>query len=161
MFDTFYLTAKDSNGGKWYRLVIRETHFCTSCGGNLDNILKVLKRYVKMYKSEERLLRAMRQLDGGGRVSPATFTQGEEQFRKEGHLYKDLIHRTVEEAFKEAREEEKLNSPMRKAKSRLIKAGGVKTVSIEEVVLPIVAPVEKDKDFSPIFPRKPKLIKRK
>ena len=162
MYDTLYLVAKDSNGGKWYNLRIRDTHFCISCGGDLDKILNMVKVYTKRYKNADRLLRAMSKLDGGGRVSPATYTQCEEQYRKEGHIFNDLLHRTIEEAYKEAREEAKLNSPMHKAKTRLKKAGGVKTISIEEVVLPTVAPVEENtKDISPILPRKPKLIKRK
>lgn len=153
MFDVFYILHPNPT---WYMLIIRDTHFCISCGDDLNKILNVLKRYVKEYKTKDKLLKAMRKLDGQGKVSPATYEQRETAFREHGHEFKDLINKTVEEAINEARVEEKTNSPLYKAKTRLKKAGGVVNVSIEEMVA-TVEPVR----TPAIIKKKPRLIKVK
>ena len=153
MFDTFYILHPDPT---WYMLIIRDTHFCTSCGGDLNKILNMLKRYVKEYKTKDKLLKAMRKLDGQGKVSPATYDQRETAFREHGHEFKDLINKTVEEAINEARVEEKTNSPLYKAKTRLKKAGGVVNVSIEEMVATVETP-----RTPTVIKKKPRLIKCK
>lgn len=134
MTSAFYITATESYGGTWYMLITRRTHFCISCGSDLEKRLQVLKSCVKDYRTEQRLLDALTRLDCGGRVSPATFEQREEYFREHGKDYEDLVESTVLEALAEAREEDKVNNPLTKAKTRLQKAGGIKTMqkTIEE-----------------------------
>jgi len=123
MTGAFYITATPSYGGTWYMLIVRKTHFCISCGSDLEKIKRVLKSCTKDYRTEQRLLDSLSGLDSGGRVSPATFEQREDYFREHGEDYEDLVHSIVLEALAEAREEDKANNPLRKTKSRLKKGG--------------------------------------
>lgn len=159
MTTSFYLTATESIGGTWYQLIIRDTHFCVSCGSNLERILEVLKSYVKQYRTKERLLRAMRDLDCGGKVSPATFEHREDYYKIHGKDFESLLTTIIGEAQKEAREEEKANSPLRKAKARLTKAGGVKTIETKPVEE--TTPPQTTKDSPKFLRKKPVVFKRK
>ena len=85
-------------------LVVKDLHFCICCGSDLDNILKSLKKCVKRTRRKEVLLRELRGLECGGKVSPATFEQREEWYRQHGEDYADLVHSTVVEALHEAKE---------------------------------------------------------
>lgn len=159
MTGAFYLTATPSHGGTWYMLMTRRTHFCISCGGDLDKRLEVLKSCVKDHRTEQRLLDALERLDSGGRVSPATFEQREEYYQEHGRDYEDLVDSVVREALKEALEEDKANNPLRKARTRLQKAGGVKTiVKSQEVSPPVDSTPVKD---TPKLLRKPRVFNRK
>lgn len=159
MTSAFYLNAKESYGSIWYQLLVHKTHFCISCGTDLTIIKEVLKSYVKDYRTEQRLLDALERLDCGGRVSPATFEQREKDFHEHGKDYEDLVHSIVMEAFAEAREEEKANSPLRKAKARLTKAGGVKTIETKPVEE--TTPPQTTKDSPKFLRKKPVVFKRK
>lgn len=123
MTNTFYIAETKSNSGSWYMLIVRDTHFCITCGSDLDKVVKSLKRCVKRTRTRERLFKELRGLDCKGRVSPATFDQREQYFREHGEDYADLVHSTVVEAIREAKEEDKKNSPLRKTTNRLKKVG--------------------------------------
>lgn len=159
MTGAFYLTATESHGGTWYMLLTRKTHFCISCGGDLEKRLQVLKSLVKTHRTEQRLLDSLERLDYGGRVSPATFDQREDYFRAHGEDYMDLVHSVVLEALAEARQEDKVNSPLNKARTRLRKAGGVNTIVKSQEVSPKVDSTP-TKD-SPAILRKPRVFNRK
>ena len=159
MTDALYITATPSYGGTWYMLMTRKTHFCISCGGDLDTRLRVLKSLVKDYRTEQRLLDSLERLDCGGRVSPATFEQREEYFHEHGEDYEDLVHSIVMEALAEAREEDKANSPLTKTKNRLRKAGMAKTI-VSQPLSPHVDPIPAEQD-SPKILRKPRVFNRK
>lgn len=134
MLDTFYIVGKNTPvSGMWYKLLLKDSHFCISCGGDLDKILQVLKTYVKRYRTKDKLLKALSKLDYN-KVSPATFTQAEKEFKSSGDYYNDLVTDTVEQALRELREEDKANSPLKKAKRRLGKAGINKSTSPAEKV---------------------------
>lgn len=159
MTGAFYLTATESHGGTWYMLMARKTHFCISCGNDLDTRLRVLKSYVKKHRTEQRLLDYLDSLDCGGRVSPATFEQREEYFQEHGEDYMDLVRTIVLEALAEVREEVKANNPLRKTKARLQKAGGTKTIVKSQEVSP-KADYTPQED-SPKILRKPRVFNRK
>lgn len=159
MTSAFYLTATNGVGGTWYMLFARKTHFCISCGGDLNKRLEVLKDCVKRHRTEERLLDSLSRLECGGRVSPATFEQRENDFHEHGKDYEDLVHSIVMEALAEAREEDKANNPLRKTKARLQKAGGTKTIVKSQEVSPRLD--ETPQQDSPKFLRKPRVFNRK
>lgn len=159
MTGAFYIVATPSYGGTWYMLITRKTHFCISCGSDLEKIKRVLKSNVKGYRTEQRLLDSLERLDCGGRVSPATFEQRERYFLEHGEDYKDLVHSIVMEALAEAREEEKANNPLHKAKARLQKAGGAKTIVKSQEVSPKLDPTPQQD--SPKILRKPRVFNRK
>lgn len=159
MTDTFYIHHSPTIGGTWYMLVVKDLHFCICCGSDLDNILKSLKKCVKRTRRKEVLLRELRGLECGGKVSPATFEQREEWYRQHGEDYADLVHSTVVEALHEAKEEDKANSPLRKTTNRLKKVGRIKALAktIEEQPKEDSTPA---KD-SPKILRKPRVFNRK
>ena len=159
MTGAFYLMTTESSAGTWYMLMVRKTHFCISCGGDLTRRLEVLKSTVKTYRTEQRLLDGLSELDGGGKVSPATFEQREDYFREHGEDYEDLVHSIVMEALSEAREEAKAHNPLTRARTRLQKAGGVKTITETQEVSPAVeATTTQD---SPKILRKPRVFNHK
>ena len=147
MFNTFYIIGRED----WYQLIIKETHFCVSCGGDLDKILNMAKTYVKRYRTPERLFKALRKTNygKGGRVSPATFEQREQEYVEQGQEYKDLLTATIEEAFMEMRDEGK--KTLNRTMTRVRKAGGVKPLTGKTI----------EKEEPKKLLGKPKLIKRK
>ena len=162
MTGAFYLTATETTGGMWYMLMVRKTHFCLSCGGDLEVRLRTLKSCVKEHRTEQRLLDAMSRLDCGGKVSPATFEQREKDYREHGEDYKDLVESIVLEALAEARAEDKKNNPLRKTASRLKKAGGVKSTnkSLDDSPKEVPAPVTPVKDSTKESGEKSTILKR-
>ena len=162
MTGAFYISASESYGGTWYMLNTRKTHFCISCGMDLEKRLKVLKSCVKDYRTEERLLDSLSRLDCEGKVSPATFEQRERDFQEHGKDYEDLVHSVVMEALREAREEDKANNPLRKTKARLQKAGGVNTTTKSFAAQEVSPRVdETPQQDSPKILRKPRVFNRK
>ena len=159
MTGAFYIVATNTVGGMWYQLLTTRTHFCISCGGDLNKRLEVLKDCVKRHRTEQRLLDSLERLDCGGKVSPATFAQREKVFQERGKDYKDLVESIVLEALAEAREEDKANNPLRKTKSRLKKAGGLKTIVKSQEVSPRVDSTPQQD--SPKILRKPRVFNRK
>lgn len=159
MTGAFYIVATNTVGGMWYQLLTTRTHFCISCGGDLNKRLEVLKDCVKRHRTEQRLLDSLERLDCGGKVSPATFAQREKVFQERGKDYKDLVESIVLEALAEAREEDKANNPLRKTKSRLKKAGGLKTIVKSQEVSPRVDSTPQTD--SPKILRKPRVFNRK
>ena len=159
MIGAFYIVATNSVGGMWYQLMTTRTHFCISCGGDLNKRLEVLKDCVKRHRTEQRLLDSLERLDCGGKVSPATFAQREDYYLVHGKDYEDLVESIVLEALAEARAEDKANNPLLKTKSRLKKAGGLKTIVKSQEVSPKVD--ETPTQESPKFLRKPRVFNRK
>ena len=160
MTGAFYITATETISGTWYMLMATKTHFCISCGGDLDTRLRVLKDCVKRHRTEERLLDSLTRLDCGGKVSPATFEQRERYYQEHGKDYEDLVSTIVRQALAEALEEDKANNPLRKTRTRPKKAGGVKTIVKAQEVSP-----QKDsspvKDSTQFLRKKPKVFKHK
>jgi len=159
MTGAYYIHHSPTIGGTWYMLCVRETHFCISCGSDLERTLDNLKKSVKRHRRPERLMKALSGLECGGKVSPATFEQREEWYRLHGEDYKDLVHSTVLEALQEAREEDKANSPLRKTTNRKKKVGWIQAAAetIEEHTQVDSTPA---KD-SPKILRKPRVFNRK
>lgn len=134
MTTAFYLTNTPRPDGDWYMLFLQDYHFCLSSGNDLGVILEVLKSYVKKYRTKDRLLRAMNNLGYGMDVSTPTFEQREDYYSEHGKDYDALVREVVSTTLSEARKEDRLNSPLRKTKSRLKKAGGVKSSVVENPV---------------------------
>ena len=124
MFDVFYILAFDDG---WYQLIVRDTHYCVSCGPDLNRILKVVEDYVKKYRTRDRLLRALSRLDGGGKVSIFTLSTRKEYFRNHGKDYEHVINEVIKSALAEAREYDRRNSPLVRTRTILKKAGVVAT----------------------------------
>lgn len=159
MTSTYYIEYRESYGGTWYMLNVRDTHFCIACGSDLERITKSLRNSVKRHRNRERLLKALRGLDCGGRVPPAVFNQREEWYRLHGKDYEDLVISIVVDALREAREEDKANSPLRKTTNRLKKVGVIKAVA--ETTKDSVQKDSTPPQDSPKILRKPRIFNRK
>ena len=159
MTSAFYITARESYGSIWYQLIVRRTHFCISCGTDLDKKLEVLKSYVKDYRTEQRMLDRLERLDCGGRVSPATFSQREDYYQEHKEDYKDLVDSIVRQVLRDALEEDRANSPLRKTRTRLQKAGWQIKACASQTTSPLGERTE-TKD-SPTLLRKPRVFNRK
>ena len=146
MYDTFYIVETSP---QWYQLRLIDTHYCVGCGGSLDRHLKVIKKYVKKYKTSENVYRAVRNTEDGGRMGLATY----EQYK--GHYdsglyrpYKDLIKAAVSQA----KQEDKENSVFNRVKRRV---RPVVETTIESLVSPSqVEQPEKVRTVSRIAPKK-------
>lgn len=160
MYEEFYIIYNSNSG--WYQLIVRGTHFCISCGPDLNRILEVLKRYVKTYRTKERLYKSLTALEWGCDVHPSTFDFREDYYMKHGNDFKDLVRQVIDLALAEAREEDRNNSPLRKAQKRLLKAGLAGKVSKDsepqvvrkEVISPITPKV-----LHKVLVPKPRLLK--
>lgn len=161
MTNAFYLTATPTVGGTWYKLMTTKTHFCISCGSDLDTRLRVLKDCVKRHRTEDRLLESLSKLDCGGRVSPATFKQCEEYYKEHGKDYDDLVKSIVLEGLAEAREEDKANNPFRKATTRLKRAGKAMPVKTSGEEKSPKKDSTTSKDYCKVLRSRPKVFKHK
>lgn len=120
MFEVFYIVAFDDG---WYQLIVRDTHYCVSCGPDLNRILKVVEDYVKKYRTRDRLLRALSRLEGGGKVSIFTRSSREEYFRNHGEDFDYILNKVIRTALAEAKEYDRKNSPLVRTRTLLKKAG--------------------------------------
>lgn len=150
MKTAFYINYDEKR--EWYMLCIKDTHFCMSCGKDLDFILKKIGEFVKRYKTKERMLRTLSELESKGLVTPKVFQQREDYYKSHGEDFKDLIDSTVDEAIREVREEMRANNPYKKLKKR--------TTSIPKDYTPVET-CRKTVDFTPATPRKRKFPLRK
>ena len=113
MYDCFYIVETHTG---WYNLRLMNTHYCIGCGGSVDNLIELVKRYTKKYRTTERVLQVIRGLSDGGRMSPATFNQYKEEYDSgKSFPFKQMVYDAVALAKKEDRE----NSPYNRAKRQV------------------------------------------
>lgn len=157
MTNTFYIISKEQFGGTmWYQLCLRDNHYCLACGGDLDTILRTIKTYVKRHRTVERLYRALNKMESGFSVSPSVYSLREDYYRVHGEDYDDLVLSAVASAIYEAKEEDKVNSPLYKTRTRIRKAGGAVVTKVTPVeVTPLVPSTQT------LLRKKPKVFKHK
>lgn len=101
MYDLFYIVEVSP---QWYNLIVRGTHCCVSCGADLEKIKRTLYNYVRKYKTEDKVYRVLSSLEGGGKVSPATYNLREDYCKVGLDLvFKDLVRGVVSQALKDNR----------------------------------------------------------
>lgn len=143
MKDTFYIAEVNNN---WYNLRVKETHYCVSCGDDVEKLLKVIEKYVRKYRDSEHLYRVLSKLDCKGRVPTHSYMQWEREHLMRSRPYKELVEEAVDRALKEKREQ----TPFRKAKNRVKlaltpkkeKAEPLEPTVIEEPVVRKIAPIK-------------------
>ena len=112
MQNTFYIVEVEDS---WYNLRLVNTHHCISCGGDLSILLDTLYKYVRKYKTPERVYKAVESTEYST-VSPATFEQREQEYRSgRSEPYEDLVYDRVAEALRDNIQD----SPYNRAKKRV------------------------------------------
>lgn len=122
MYDLFYITEVSP---QWYNLVLKDTHYCISCGTDLDLIGQVIYRYVRKYKIKDRVYKAISGLSDRGQVSPATFKKRQEDYDKGLHLdFNSFVKGAVEKALQDNRKDTPYHHTKKKVKAVVTKEGG-------------------------------------
>lgn len=155
MKDLFYIVEKDN----WFRLHIKDTHYCVSGCPTLDPLLKTVKRLIKRYKTKNKILSAFSSKEDKGRVGDKMF----EVYQKEYEIYSGDYDDILDEVVSKTMEEVKNNTPLKRSQKMLAKlkpssqkiSGGGKTLSTIKKV------EEKDIEEKPVVLKRPRLLKRK
>ena len=120
MYDLFYIIEVTP---QWYNLLVRDTHYCLACGSDLEVFKRTIYKYVRKYKVEDRVYRALRGLSTKGLVPPKVFEQRRKDYLSGKHeVFSDLVRGVVSEALKDNRKD----TPYHHAKKK------VRTVPHEE-----------------------------
>lgn len=103
MKDLFYIIEVSP---QWYNLVVKDIHYCVACGKDLEALKRTIYSYVRKYKIEDRVYKALRESDSGGRVPPTVFERRQKDYASGAHLvFNDLVRGVVEEALRENRKD--------------------------------------------------------
>ena len=103
MYDLFYITEVSP---QWYNLIVKDTHYCVACGSDLEVFKRTIYKYVRKYKIEDRVYRALRELSDSGHVPPAVLEKRKKDYLSGGHtVFNDLIRGVVSEALKDSRKD--------------------------------------------------------
>lgn len=120
MENTFYINyRRETETRTWYMMCLKSSHFCIAASSDLDSLLEGLKKTYKKYRTKGGLFRALQEMEYPATVAPAVFNEREAWYQAHGEDYDDLIKSTIEEAKREAREEDIRNSKYNKAKKRI------------------------------------------
>lgn len=141
MYDLFYIIEVSP---QWYNLLIKDSHYCLACGGNIESFKRTIYHYVRKYKTKDRVLRAIRGLSDKGFVPATTY-----DIRKGGYLsgkhivFNDLIEEVVEQALRDNRQDTPYNRTKKKIKA-------VTPVGVVASPLPPLKEVRAVKKISPL-----------
>lgn len=143
MYDLFYIIEVRPH---WYNLIVRGTHYCISCGVDLERIKTTIYNYVRKYKTEERVYKALSRLEDKGKVSPATYDMREALYLSGVHeVFNDLVRGVVAQALKDNRQDTPYHHAKKKVRTtthtRLV-ASPLPPVNEVRVVVKKVTPLK-------------------
>lgn len=91
---------------QWYNLILKDTHYCVACGGDLEVFKRTIYKYVRKYKVEDRVYKALKDTESGGRVPPTVYEQRRKDYLSGKHIvFNDLIRGVVSQALKDNRQD--------------------------------------------------------
>ena len=103
MYDLFYIVEVRP---QWYNLILKDTHFCIGCGGDIDTLKRTIYNYVRKYKTEDRVYRAIKGLECSGKVAPTVYDKRCEDYLSGKHIvFNDLVRGVVVQAIKDNRQD--------------------------------------------------------
>ena len=106
----------------WYQLRVVRTHFCVACGSEVTPLLNTVYKYVRKFKSAERMYKALNDLSYGGRVPPLEYDRVNELYLSgEGLVHSEDLKRTIAQAIEDNRQDTPYNNTKKKVKTTLIK----------------------------------------
>ena len=107
-----FAVIESSDG--WYQLIHRPTLQTVSCGGDLDKILGVMKKYIRQFKTGARLEARMKKLLEELPVGVLTQENLKEHIQKSAYRFEELIEYEVDEAMRDVREDGTLRKTMKR-----------------------------------------------
>lgn len=103
MYDLFYIVEVQP---QWYNLIVKDTHYCVACGSDLEVIKDTIYKYVRKYKMEDRVYKALKGLSDGGNTPRTVFSQRQEDYLSGKHIvFNDLVRGVVAQALKDNRQD--------------------------------------------------------
>ena len=113
MQDLFYIIEVRP---QWYNLIVKDTHYCIGCGSHLDTLLEVIYKYVRKYKTEDRVYNTLRGLSDNGDIAPTTMEKRQKDYISGKHIvFEDLVKDIVIKALKDNRQD----TPYHKIKGKV------------------------------------------
>ena len=143
MYDLFYILEVRP---QWYTLLVKDTHYCVACGNDLEVFKRTIYNYVRKYKIEDRVYKALSGLSDGGLVSHYTYDQRLRRYNSGEHLvFNDLVRGVVSQALKDNRQD----TPYHHAKKK------VRTITPSvSAVVRTITPLDEARVVGKITPRK-------
>ena len=142
MYDLFYILEVRP---QWYNLILKDTHYCVACGGDIEKIKRTIYNYVRKYKIEDRVYQAISGLEDGGKVPHSAFSRRHHHYIHGDHLvFNDLVRGVVEQAIKDNRKD----TPYHHAKKK------VRTIVPRTLVASPLPPQNEVKVVKKIVPHK-------
>lgn len=152
MKDLFYIVKI----GDWYRLHIKDTHYCIGGCENLSPLLNTVRRLIKKYRTKARLISALSSLEDKGLVNEKMT----EVYQQDYELYSDECDEVLAEVIEKALTEVKEDTPFKRAQKRLNKVRSKKTenTGISSDLSPLGRSENEVK--RPVERKRPTLLKR-
>lgn len=101
MYDLFYIVEVTP---QWYNLILKDSHYCVACGSDLEAFKRTIYKYVRKYKMEDRVFKALKETESGGKVPPTVYEKRRQDYLSGKHIvFNDLIRGVVSEALKDNR----------------------------------------------------------
>ncbi len=119
MKDTFYMVCKDN----WYRLHIKDTHYCIGGGPSPEPLLKTVRRLIKKYRTKSRLFNALSHQEDKGLVNEKMTEKYAEEYELYSEDCDDILAEVVEQAVREVKED----TPFKRSQRILSKVKSKKT----------------------------------
>lgn len=151
MFEVFYLVEVREG---WYRLHIKDTHYCLGATHDLSALLGTVKRLVKKYRTKDRLLKALSQMEDKGRVSEKTFEVYSTQYESLHHYFDGQVKSTVKEALEEVKQDSTFNKVKKRLRPVCSTGVTTKTTTRPEEVTQVI------ENRSKVIAKRPKVVKR-
>lgn len=148
MYDLFYILEVTP---QWYNLIVKNTHYCVGCGSDLETLKGTIYKYVRKYKVEDRVFKALSGLSDGGRVPPTVFNQRQKDYLSGKHLvFNDLVRGVVSTAIKDNRQD----TPYHHAKKK------VRTITHSPVVQVAASTLPPSNEVRSVGKIRPLTVKR-
>lgn len=162
MKNTFYMICKDN----WYRLHIKDTHYCIGGGPSPEPLLKTVRRLIKKYRTKSRLFNALSSKEDKGVVNEKMYKVYQEEYELYSEDCDDMLYEVVAKAVEEVKE----NTPLKRSQRILSKVRSKKTETtgntsdsspLEATENTNIKVRKKDIEERPVVLKRPRLLKRK
>lgn len=98
MFGSFVIVETSYH---WFQLLVIPTLFCISCGSDVNVFFRLIRKYTLRYKTKDRMLKALSQLDCGGIQKSAVEFENSKARIQKGVLFAEEIEAVIEEAMED------------------------------------------------------------